>query len=1220
MKNVIKPFLSKAIVLLCLLLSTTSIAQTQPITCFLILTGGGNYCPEECVNAVNQSYSTPGDTTCFSNYYWAMPGSNQGSYFGYQPPCISYPSGGNYTITLYEVDNQGNIQWNNNRTITVFIRYPLSGDFAINPNPACAGEVVGFTVTDTAALVGDSCFWDFGDGNTFIGGLFTTHVYLDSGTYIVTLCITNPCETVCASQTIVIDRASPDFTWTGTCKIKFDSDSTCADFITSHSWNFGDPSSPNNTSTIPDPLHIFTQNNVWFTVTHTIVTTIATYTYTAQVLQTGDPVAAISGWQTNNCGNGYLTYTAAPCDSGIIYTWSINGVTTAADTGCQFNVNWGASGGYVSLSAWDQIGDCYGYDTLWIPACCDWVATPYRIDNTTASDVLTGSTFAGCVTGNIVDGNCIGISHIVISGVFTINVPIVFQNCELIDMNANTPILINSGQSLTFDNCVVSNKCDTMWDGIYIPDPSATLYIINGSKVQFAKHAVVSNDGGNYFIENSTLQNNDTDMVVNTFNGTHTGIVRGTNFTMFGPMLPALPALPLGHTETVCAIEIRSNANITIGDPSLAVYRNNFTNILVGVRSSNSITKVVNARFQNLNPTFQQSFIPNAGTGVVAIGKKNALYQPSITVGGIGLRQCIFVDLQTAVDASERINVDVQKNSIAKIRRYGVRVRNSLNTQITINSNSINNQGAAGYGFITGIHVLECYGANVNINTNTILQSMAVPNQNGTGIRVELVTPGDITANIVGNNIERAKIGIHVRNLVGKNKVFITNNTVKFQKQNAQFTSTHIGVHVEKCQTVKVRYNTVYKSSNLNPTSANQPFLIGVRITDSPLSIVSHNTLTKMGTGIYGWDLCNNSSLACNFLDRCFNGFFFSGSSGSCNIGDQVVDQNNSPAPTGNTWNPLSAIGSSDIAGTIFPTVDWYRDGSYIPILSGLNTGSITNDATTPSGDTSACLLPQFLSPAPVVEREQNAGQAVLNPGAFASGTEQSYQGRRDAHRKLRETPIWMVLGTPQDSLFAGFYVGNDNVNIGLFRNFEDMAAVDSINMAGNILNSITDTNLSETNLKVVYSIYHQSWMQGIYEFTSADSATLHAIAVQHASDAGDAVYAARVMLALDVDEVGGSGNRFSDPEHPDDESLQVMSLYPNPASNQVNVNTKLNDGEIGVVRVTDLQGKIVLLQHVTASGIVILDISGLDNGMYFVQMLVNGELIETNKLEVIHE
>ena len=165
------------------------------------------------------------------------------------------------------------------------------------------------------------------------------------------------------------------------------------------------------------------------------------------------------------------------------------------------------------------------------------------------------------------------------------------------------------------------------------------------------------------------------------------------------------------------------------------------------------------------------------------------------------------------------------------------------------------------------------------------------------------------------------------------------------------------------------------------------------------------------------------------------------------------------------------------------------------------------------SPNTSACLLPQFLAPPPAVEREQNAGQPVLSPGTFAPGTQQGYQGRRDAHRKLRETPSWMVLGTPQDSLYAGFYVANDNVNIGLFRNFEDMAAVDSVNMAGTILNNIVDTNLSESNLKVVYSIYHQTWMQDIYEFTPSDSATLYTIAVQHAADAGDAVYAARVML-----------------------------------------------------------------------------------------------------------
>ncbi len=39
------------------------------------------------------------------------------------------------------------------------------------------------------------------------------------------------------------------------------------------------------------------------------------------------------------------------------------------------------------------------------------------------------------------------------------------------------------------------------------------------------------------------------------------------------------------------------------------------------------------------------------------------------------------------------------------------------------------------------------------------------------------------------------------------------------------------------------------------------------------------------------------------------------------------------------------------------------------------------------------------------------------------------------------------------------------------------MVSVDSVSLATVILNSLNDTNLSESNLKTVYAIYNTTWM-----------------------------------------------------------------------------------------------------------------------------------------------
>lgn len=1002
---------------------------------------------------------------------------------------------------------------------------------------------------------------------------------------------------------ITLESAEPCFTWQSVCGIvNFSHSSPCDYLILSESWNFGDfASGLNNTSTSPNPSHTFTQSNVPYNVVHTIYTASTTLTCTVTVVQEPAPVANIVGYQTNNCGNGFITYTASPCITGSTYTWNVVGGTVISSTPCSIDVIWLTGEGSIQLAAWDQTTDCYGYDTLEIPPCCE--GPGIRIDNMTASQAIT-------LYGNPITSS----GDIYITGVFTVNVPITFANCNLINIGGNTPINVDPGQTLTFTNCTTNIKCAYMWDGIYLADVTSTVNINNNSIIQQAKNAVVSNSGGRYTIVNSTLQNNYRDIVVNAYSGTHPGVVRGTDFLMNSPFLTAVPAFPLGHNRTICAIEIYDNVDITIGDATSVANRNRFNNVAVGVRSNNSDTKVINGRFTNMigNVT-----IPNAGTGVVANGHKNVSYDAAITVGGTGLNKCVFTDMRIAVDVYDLVHSSILNNNISEIRLFGIRMQGCNQRTIDISENLMTNASVT-FGFNTGFLLLECYQSAVTIKSNTILQTNTFSGQVGTGIRVSLVTPGDVALNIANNvSISRVRTGILLERLVGKDQVYVTNNAISFTKPNPNYTTPHHGIYLVDCGgSVRVEDNIIQKSGGIPTSTTMRDNLRGVTIQNSPTSIVAHNTMTRMGTGVFAIGDCGNSTLACNTLVRCYDGFFFTGPTGTCNIGDQVIDPNNSnPAPTGNVW--VNSF-DFDLNGGIAQGIFWYRDGSYSPTVNPamvpLSLNGV-NNTTTFSGNPSACSIIPLFAP-PVFEREQNAGAPVLNP-TTTPGSEQSYIARQKAHQKLREVPSWMTLGTPQDSLYANFYVDQNNSNIGLFRNFEDMAAVDSVTTAATILATIVDTNVSETNLKTVYSIYQQTWMQGVYEFSSADSMTLEMIALQTYADAGEGVYAARVMLAMQVDEDGMSGSRYG--AEMEEEAINTMEIFPNPATDHVTVASNLAEGQSGVVEITDIQGKVVLSMRATA-GITTLDVSGLDNGLYFVQLVIDGELVETNKLEVIHE
>ncbi len=1052
--------------------------------------------------------------------------------------------------------------------------------------------------------------------------------FLSGGDHTVILYVENECGIDSTVQIIHIGPIA-SFTYISGCPVLFFGSATCPQDIAAWSWNFGDPASGGaNFANIQNPAHSFTTPFTSYLITLTVTDVSGgTSVFTQFITSPLQPDATISGAQSNNCGTGVLTYNA-PCLPGITYTWFTVGAISSNvyNGGCTIDVNWGNNGGYLVLGAANLPEDCSDSDTLFIPACCN-LGAAYNattnpsgviyINNRTASSVLGDISLGAFVSGSIFSSTNV----VCIQSGFIIDVPFTFLNCPSINPGTNAWMEVSLAQTLTIDNSKVTPECDTMWDGIYIKGSTATLNVINNSLLQQAKNSVVSENGGRFFIESSELRNNYKDIIVKKYLGIHQGLIRNTTFTMAGTFLPALPALPFGHNKTVCGIEIIDNADIVIGDATIASYQNRFTNILVGVRSINSKTTIVNSRFANMNPTpIQALYVANAGTGVYATGNKNVTYSAGITVGGLGFKRCVFTNMRVAIDGIDRLNVTISNNNISNISVYGIRIQRSKQMAIKIAENNIANN-AVTYGFNTAIQILECYFSVVDIFNNVILQTGTVANQNGVGIHVGLVTPGDMTVNIVGNNgISRVKTGIWLQNLTAKNKVYVISNVINFTKPNGLYTSVHSGIDIENCATIRIRYNRIGKGPG-NPNANMRDNLRGVSMENSTVTFIAHNKFTRLGSGVYGWELCGGSSMVCDTFLRCYDGFFFTGGAstgGSCDIGDQVIDQaSGNPAPTGCKW---TISGNADITGFIQPAINWYRDATPIN-QTGMNPASFMTGLTVFSPNPSACDLPQyFMQQSPAVERDQNAGQAVFNPGTYSPGTQQGYQGRRNAHRKLKDTPIWMVLGTPQDSLYAGFFMINEQVNIGLFRNFEDMVAVDSVNFAGSILNSIADTNLSESNLKVVYSIYQQTWMQGIYEFTPADSAVLYGIAVQHASDAGEGVYSARVLLGLDVDEYGASGNRYGNPDESSVESVQAMSLYPNPATDQLTINTTLVEGQTSTVIITDLQGKIVMSKNVSVSGHLIIDASTLDNGMYFVQMFVDGVLIETNKLEVIHE
>lgn len=207
---------------------------TPPIADF---THSGVYCTGNTIQFNNGSTSP-------ASYHWNF-GDNDSS--AATNPSHVYSPSGNYTVTLIVVDTLG-------------CRDTTTKNVSISPLPVATINYTIDTCALTAMLFGGppnaaSYSWDFGDTNTDTLQN-TTHTYGTSGTYIVTLVITDTTGCIdTATQTLSpYSFAKADFNYSiDTCSfmVQFTNQSVNSIF---NEWHFGD-NSP--TSSTVHPVHSY---------------------------------------------------------------------------------------------------------------------------------------------------------------------------------------------------------------------------------------------------------------------------------------------------------------------------------------------------------------------------------------------------------------------------------------------------------------------------------------------------------------------------------------------------------------------------------------------------------------------------------------------------------------------------------------------------------------------------------------------------------------------------------------------------------------------------------------------------------------------------------------------------------------------------------------------------------------------------------------------------
>ena len=99
----------------------------------------------------------------------------------------------------------------------------------------------------------------------------------------------------------------------------------------------------------------------------------------------------------------------------------------------------------------------------------------------------------------------------------------------------------------------------------------------------------------------------------------------------------------------------------------------------------------------------------------------------------------------------------------------------------------------------------------------------------------------------------------------------------------------------------------------------------------------------------------------------------------------------------------------------------------------------------------------------------------------------------------------------------------------------------------------------------------------------------------------------------------GNNGNRFMATENNPIALSDNVKLYPNPAQSHLLIDYKVGDGADNQINITDISGRILKTVALNANTqLNMVDVNDIPNGIYFVTLLQNKQLVSTNKIVIM--